>query len=128
MNRSYYYHYPRKDWASSTDERDKCQANQEDSTPTIRYLHLGPSGDAWTGDSIFAAKHLQPDYVRSIPLDDGLLCTSSEESLLEILEENYEWTHQIYNTQTLPVELRDFLLKQSSASTDKACEDGTKRD
>mmetsp|Transcript_22087 Transcript_22087/g.50116 ORF Transcript_22087/g.50116 Transcript_22087/m.50116 type:complete len:121 (+) Transcript_22087:121-483(+) len=30
------------------------------------YFHIAPSGDWWTGPSIFAAKHLQSDYVKSI--------------------------------------------------------------
>ena len=32
------------------------------------YLHVGPSGDCWTGHSIFAAKHNQPGYIKSVPL------------------------------------------------------------
>lgn len=32
------------------------------------YLHIGPSGDSWTGAAMFAAKHLQPGYVKSIAL------------------------------------------------------------
>jgi cytochrome c1 len=32
------------------------------------FLHIGPSGDYWTGASLFAAKHLQPGYVKSIPI------------------------------------------------------------
>ncbi|KAL7545246.1 hypothetical protein ACHAWF_013561 [Thalassiosira exigua] len=35
------------------------------------YFHVSPSGDWWTGPSIFAAKHLQPDYVKSIPMPPG---------------------------------------------------------
>ncbi|KAL7466364.1 hypothetical protein ACHAXS_006662 [Conticribra weissflogii] len=35
------------------------------------YFHVSPSGDWWTGPPIFAAKHLQPDYVRSIPIPSG---------------------------------------------------------
>mmetsp|Transcript_41436 Transcript_41436/g.70953 ORF Transcript_41436/g.70953 Transcript_41436/m.70953 type:complete len:171 (+) Transcript_41436:45-557(+) len=35
------------------------------------FFHVSPSGDWWTGTSIFAAKHLQPDYVRSIPIPPG---------------------------------------------------------
>lgn len=31
------------------------------------YLHIAPCGDFWSGDEVFAAKHLQPDYVKSIP-------------------------------------------------------------
>ena len=31
------------------------------------YLHIAPCGDYWSGHEVFAAKHLQPDYVKSIP-------------------------------------------------------------
>ena len=32
------------------------------------YLHVAPCGDYWTGHEVFAAKHLNPDYVKSIPV------------------------------------------------------------
>jgi hypothetical protein len=32
------------------------------------FLHIAPCGDFWTGHEVFAAKHLQPDYVKSIPI------------------------------------------------------------
>lgn len=32
------------------------------------YLHLAPDGDAWINGEIFAAKHLNPNYVLSLPL------------------------------------------------------------
>mmetsp|Transcript_39478 Transcript_39478/g.118506 ORF Transcript_39478/g.118506 Transcript_39478/m.118506 type:complete len:180 (-) Transcript_39478:1764-2303(-) len=35
------------------------------------YLHIAPCGDHWTSPELFAAKHLQPDYVRSIPVPDN---------------------------------------------------------
>jgi hypothetical protein len=70
------------------------------------YLHVGPSGDFWTGHSIFAAKHLQPDYVKSVKLDD----TMDVDSLLDLLEENGdEWTHAIYDEGAFPKELLDRL-------------------
>jgi len=37
-----------------------------DASGTSLYLHVSPSGDIWTGAELFAAKHLQPDYVTSI--------------------------------------------------------------
>ena len=40
----------------------------EGDKPGPHYFHIAPSGDWWTGPSIFAAKHLQPDYVKSIKL------------------------------------------------------------
>lgn len=59
------------------------------------YLHVGPSGDCWAGASIFAAKHLQPDYVRSILLPP-LTCV---ESLLERLEGDPKLAQQIYDDE-----------------------------
>ena len=36
------------------------------------YLHISPSGDAWVSPELFAAKHLNNDYVRSFgPVDEG---------------------------------------------------------
>ena len=29
---------------------------------------MAPCGDYWTGHEVFAAKHLNPDYVKSIPV------------------------------------------------------------
>jgi hypothetical protein len=81
------------------------------------YLHLGPSGDCWTGASIFAAKHLQPDYVRSVPLRPPHvpenICT---EKLLEILEVENDLAQEIYDSEILPKE----LLERIKASADKA--------
>jgi len=76
----------------------------------VMYLHLGPSGDCWTGDSIFAAKHLQPDYVRSIPLKSGT-CT---DTLLEVLEENENWAQEIYDTQSFPSDLMHRLKEEGT--------------
>jgi hypothetical protein len=61
------------------------------------YLHVGPSGDCWAGASIFAAKHLQPDYVRSVLLPP-LTCV---ESLLERLEGDPKLAQQIYDDETV---------------------------
>jgi hypothetical protein len=67
---------------------------------------VGPSGDFWTGHSIFAAKHLQPDYVKSVKLDETL----DVDKLLELLEDNGdEWTRTIYDEEVLPQELLDRL-------------------
>ena len=81
------------------------------------YLHVGPSGDFWTGPSIFAAKHLQPDYVKSIQLDSAV---TNVDLLLELLEENDDtnWGQRIYDEESLPQELLDQL---------KTASDGPKR-
>ena len=65
------------------------------------FLHVGPSGDCWTGASIYAAKHLQPDYVKSIPLPPQL-CV---ESLLERLEEDHKLAQHVYDDGKLPEQL-----------------------
>jgi hypothetical protein len=65
------------------------------------YLHVGPAGDCWTGNNIFAAKHLQPDYVKSILLPTDL----TTEVLLEQLEQNSLLGQQAYDTEQLPEEL-----------------------
>jgi hypothetical protein len=57
---------------------------QDNSSSSLLYLHVGPSGDFWTGHLIFAVKHLQPDYVKSVRLEPGV-CVNT---LLDLLEEN----------------------------------------
>jgi hypothetical protein len=67
----------------------------------LLYLHVGPSGDCWTGHEIFAAKHLQPDYVKSVRLESGV-CV---DTLLELLEENDDWARHIYDNEAFPDDL-----------------------
>eukprot|EP00535_Pseudo-nitzschia_heimii_P001795 CAMPEP_0197174410 /NCGR_PEP_ID=MMETSP1423-20130617/944_1 /TAXON_ID=476441 /ORGANISM="Pseudo-nitzschia heimii, Strain UNC1101" /LENGTH=105 /DNA_ID=CAMNT_0042623335 /DNA_START=226 /DNA_END=543 /DNA_ORIENTATION=+ len=83
------------------------------------YLHIGPSGDSWIGDAIFAAKHNQPGYVKSIPLvnDDEInFCSTvtvdNEEKgkiLIDALEEHPEWAQAIYDTECFPKPLLEHL-------------------
>lgn len=80
------------------------------------YLHVGPSGDSWIGDAIFAAKHNQPGYVKSIPLvddnDDNNNHAKSEDEgdfLIEVLEEHPEWAQEIYDTECLPEALQQHI-------------------
>mmetsp|Transcript_14261 Transcript_14261/g.23614 ORF Transcript_14261/g.23614 Transcript_14261/m.23614 type:complete len:120 (+) Transcript_14261:139-498(+) len=82
---------------------------------TILYLHVGPSGDCWTGPSIYAAKHLQPDYVKSIPLPSQV--GNNIESLLERLEDDVTIAQQIYDTAKIPDELIDDIKKGDAATT-----------
>jgi len=65
------------------------------------FLHVGPAGECWTGTSIFAAKHLQPDYVKSIPLPDGV----SGDRIVEFVERDVRLGHQIYDEGRIPVGL-----------------------
>ena len=81
------------------------------------FLHVGPSGDCWTGPSLFAAKHLQPDYVKSFHLKRGVC----GDELLELLEENPWWSQQIYDGQDLPKELETYLeiVDEPTTSTEE---------
>lgn len=71
--------------------------------PKHHYLHIAPDGDWWTGDEIFAAKHLQPDYVRSVQIpsefdvEEWLESTFGEDD-----EKLTEAMQQIYDEQKLP--------------------------
>lgn len=96
-------------------------AADEDAKPNVLYLHVGPSGDCWTGSSIFAAKHLQPDYVKSIPLHPPHhdICA---DTLIELLEEDGGLAREIYDTETLTTELQDQvreIMKGRSVSNGK---------
>ena len=83
------------------------------------YLHVGPSGDSWIGDAIFAAKHNQPGYVKSIALcnEDNFLCEDTamgivedEGSLLiDVLDEHPDWALEIYDTESFPENLQERL-------------------
>lgn len=83
------------------------------------YLHVGPSGDSWIGDAIFAAKHNQPGYVKSIPLrnDDNSIwkdtTTDFNEDmgnlLVDILDEHQEWAQEIYDTECFPESLQKHM-------------------
>ena len=67
-----------------------------------RFLHLSPSGDVWIGDEMFAAKHLQTGYLRSIHI------SAKEDSELE--ERVEEWCNaaplsqlqEMYDSGRLP--------------------------
>ena len=102
--------------------------------PPLVYLHMGPSGDCWTGHSIFAAKHLQPDYVRSVALPTPLLVHKNGnkdtddaaqqqqqeeermlEALLETIESDPSLQRQIYDEERIP----ESLLEQVKAMLDE---------
>ena len=78
------------------------------------------SGDWWTGPSIFAAKHLQPDYVKSIPIPKGFgpakYFSEDEDDDENDLswEEKQQLLHQIYDEGKLP----PHLLPTSSEKKD----------
>lgn len=72
------------------------------------YLHVSPDGDWWTGHEMFAAKHLQPDYVRSIVLPDAWLANNDANDVEAYIEEIYDedeiekLMREIYDTGSLP--------------------------
>jgi len=92
--------------SSDNNKNNSTTTSTITTTPTKDplFLHVGPSGDCWTGSSIFAAKHLQPDYVQSIPLfpphnaDD--LCI---DTLLEILEDDINMAQELYDNPQQPL-------------------------
>ena len=65
------------------------------------YLHVGPSGECWTGDEIFAAKHLQPDYVKSVLLPPNIDPTK----VVELVEADVKLGQRIYDEARLPPSL-----------------------
>lgn len=79
------------------------------------FLHVGPSGDCWTGSSIFAAKHLQPDYVKSIPIPPNVC----PEILVEQLEENITLMQQIYDDGVLPLDILERAIATDEFNDDK---------
>lgn len=84
------------------DDDDKGQKGNGGITGDDKlYLHVGPSGDCWTGTSIFAAKHLQPDYVKSLVLPKD----TDISSLLEQLEADPSVAQTIYDEEKIPPSL-----------------------
>jgi len=83
-----------------------------------KYLHIGPAGECWVGSSIFAAKHLQPDYVKSIPLpaqSSETTPTTFLEKLVEEIEGDPGLGQEIYDSETIP---KPLLERISSSKTE----------
>jgi carbamoyl-phosphate synthase/aspartate carbamoyltransferase/dihydroorotase len=83
------------------------------------YLHVGPSNDCWVSHEMFAAKHLQPDYVKSIPLPHGVEndAVVVEELIIE-LEENPTILQQVYDTGKLPEKYMEMLVRGGTTEAD----------
>ena len=93
----------------------------DDTDPTLNdyeyFLHIGPSGDWWVGPALFAAKHLQPNYITSLPLpppmklqdddDDNDIVQHWEAVVRDALDEHPSTTlvQTMYDSQTWPVDL-----------------------
>lgn len=76
------------------------------------YLHIGPSaGDCWTSTTdMFAAKHLPPEYVKSIRLRADLI---SPELVVELVEQDNNLQHSMYDAVG-DLDAADFLLQRLS--------------
>jgi hypothetical protein len=87
-----------------------CSSKDASSKDSRLYLHLGPSGDCWTGHNIFAAKHIQPDYVKSVEITSS---SANVDYLLELLEDHSTWGQEIYDTGILPKELVKMIEEEA---------------
>lgn len=71
------------------------------------------SGDFWIGSSIFAAKHLQPDYVKSIPIPSGKNGTYFDvEQYLDDIEDDEtknQLLQEIYDTNRFPTSFLELM-------------------
>ena len=84
------------------------------------YLHVGPGGDCWTGPTMFAAKHLQPDYVQSIELPREFSTDLSlSSSMIAMLEEDPGTAQQIYDAKALPEDLLERIQKYQISNENK---------
>lgn len=98
--------------------------DEKQQTPTknsmVLYLHVGPSGDCWIGESIFAAKHLQPDYVKSIPIPESLMVHKDHQNVIDLLVKCIETSNQaiqqkIYDDSAIPEFIIEHVLSSSSS-------------
>mmetsp|Transcript_705 Transcript_705/g.1166 ORF Transcript_705/g.1166 Transcript_705/m.1166 type:complete len:152 (+) Transcript_705:113-568(+) len=108
-------------WAAARTCSRRAFGTDNDMNDKTVYFHISPSGDWWTGPSIFAAKHLQPDYVKSIPIPkdfDPCKHFSEDEDESESVmswKEKQQLLHKIYDEGQLPAH----LLTSSSEDGDK---------
>lgn len=104
-----------------SNELDSAISQQKNKKDQL-YLHVAPDGDYWTSGEIFAAKHLQPDYVKSIAIP-----YENEMNILRIIEglEHYDdldiLMKDVYDTGDLSL-----LLNTSSIGPTKRRNDGQK--
>ena len=92
-----------------TISNDECKSKNSNSISgdlKTKYLHIAPDGDYWVGTTIFAAKHLQPDYIKSIPIPKGFDPEDYFENLLDP-EEAEEILRKAYDDGTLPFDVTE---------------------
>lgn len=101
---------------ATANEPPTASSSEEGHSTKKLYLHVGPSGDAWTGYSLYAAKHLQPDYVKSLPLDATAVNEENVDLFLELLEDDLneggDWAQTIYDNGRLPEELQQTFSEE----------------
>jgi len=108
-------------WGTARICSRRAFSTDSDMNDKTMYFHISPSGDWWTGPSIFAAKHLQPDYVKSIPIPTGFDPNKHFSEDEDETESGLSWKekqqllHQIYDEGKLPAH----LLTSSSKEKDK---------
>lgn len=82
----------------------------------IIYLHIAPCGDFWTGDEVFAAKHLQPDYVKSIPIPSNISVELL--SKLETVEDDFDnILKDVYDSGDISI-LIEYIMPQNESGLD----------
>ena len=85
---------------TETSKTETLNHEEDKGTNQQCFLHIGPSGDCWTGPSLFAAKHLQPDYVKSFPIENH----PDSNHILEMLQDNPQMAQKMYDTEEWPYE------------------------
>jgi hypothetical protein len=99
----------RRAWAAAT--TTPAAADDEE----VLYLHVSPAGDCWTAPSLFAAKHLTPDYVVSLALPCEAAVAAD---LLALLEGDVRLAQQVYDEKALPADWAARLRPQQAEEHD----------
>ena len=77
------------------------------------YLHISPDGDWWTGYELFAAKHMQPDFVKLVVFPDTWLADKDEYYIETYIQKMYDsdelekLMRETYDTGSLPLRVLD---------------------
>ena len=106
------------------DQRYMTTKNEGSHSKDQMYLHIAPCGDFWTDTEIFAAKHLQPDYVKSIPISTSLSIDleevhgSADVDLDSVLKEVYDTGDVSILEEVLDIE--DSIMEDIVDSDDNA--------
>ena len=99
---------------SCNEQKNDTKVKQQSSI----YLHISPCGDFWIGSRIFAAKHLQPDYVKSIPVPGTF---DPDDFFDSMANQMYEKRNKKYDKETKDVMIDEFRLKVIHETYDNGC-------